>query len=100
MEPVNTQAVPFNVAVAMTDTPLLGPNPDRFAVTFSPPAANRYTISFGNSVALDAGVNVPAASQALTLTAVDVGNGIKEPIHAIFAVAGATVCGVEWTKVK
>jgi hypothetical protein len=83
----------FAVTVGLTDTQVLGPNPRRIKVIFSPPVTNRYTIGIGDEPAvLDSGITVPPGSQPFTL---DCAGAMGEGIRAISAVAPQVVSGVE-----
>lgn len=55
-------------SVDTTDSPLLGPNPRRWALIFSAPLTNRYTLSFKRAAVLDEGITVYPTTLPLVLT--------------------------------
>lgn len=79
------------VSLAITDTPLLGSDPNRVAIILSGPPTNRYSINFGQPATLDQGLTMFPLSQPFLLTREDIGDLITLDIRGISAVAPQTV---------
>lgn len=75
-----------SVVVAVTSTQLLGPNPRRSGIVFSPPSANRISISFGESAVLDTGITVMPDSTPILLSKDNCGFDLTGSVHGIASV--------------
>lgn len=89
----NEQVIP----IGNTDSPFLGPNPNRVGLILSADSVNRYNISFQSPAVLDRGIVIPPNTQALIIKADDIGSSLTQPIRAI-AAAAITVSVVEIVK--
>lgn len=75
---------------------VLGPNPNRVAILFSPPFTAAYSICIdGSETAKEHGVAMAVGAEPLWWSRADVGNAICEPIH-LFGSAAETVTIVEF----
>lgn len=97
---IKSHPVPFAVLVTVAGGPLLGPNPDRIALTFNAPPTNRYSLFFGPLGAIDTGVTMYPTNDPWTVDSVFIGDGLQSPISAISVVADQTVTGVEWIRAR
>lgn len=79
------------VSLAITDTALLGSDPNRVFLIFPAGPTNRYSVNFGQPAVLDQGLTVPPSTQALRLSREEIGDLITQDIRGISAVAPQTV---------
>jgi hypothetical protein len=73
------------VSVGTTDSPLLGPNPQRKAIIFVAPATNRYTVSFTGAAVLDQGLTIYPGQPPMNLDRDVYGDAFIEEVRAISA---------------
>lgn len=85
----------LSVAVGTTDTVILGPNPLRSGVIFSPTSLNRCGVSFGEAAAIGEGLTLYPGTQLPIVTRNQIGSSITQDIHAIFETAGETLGIIE-----
>jgi len=96
MSVIKTVPVPHVVTVATLVRQLLGPNPSRVALTLSPGAANRFSLSFRPNVALDVGLTLYPLNEPVFLSCEQLGTGIQLPLFGISAVADQVIEITEW----
>lgn len=74
------------VAIDVTSSQILGPNPRRTGLILSNPSANRYSVAFGEDAVLDGGVTMMPNSAPAQLNAETCGYDLTSSIHAIASV--------------
>jgi len=79
------------VSVQITDTAIIGPDPNRVGLILSPGPTNRYSIAFGTAAVLDQGLTIPPGVSPLILSLEDLGDLITLDIRGISAVAPQTI---------
>lgn len=83
------------VTVGLTDTPLLGPNPQRKALILVAPSTNRYTVSFNGTAVLDAGLTIYPGQAPVVIDRDTYGDWTFGEVRAISAVAPQPVTVID-----
>lgn len=71
------------VTVGLSDTVIAPGNDRRRRLVISAPRTNRVTINFAGPAVLDQGINIHPGTLPLILIEEDIGQALREEIHAI-----------------
>ncbi len=75
----NSKSAAFTAASSVA----LGANGSRWSITFSPALVEGYSVGFGETAVINAGLTIRAGMQPLTLTREQLGDAITLPIHIV-----------------
>lgn len=65
----------------LTDTQVLGPNPDRISITLAPPTGGSYFYAFAGEASATTGMHMPSTASTLVLTREEIGELIVGPLR-------------------